>query len=181
MANWVHSTMYICGKKKAVLNFLLDEFIPDKYKDEDLVKILREKLVKERNPAREALIREMIDDERVELFVADNGIVECDKNCSFKDTRAYVDGLDICLSKYDDEDIVSIELFVNFANWPNLDELLDICKRYSVDIHTKGTSHEIEASWNLEIEDGEIVRAEVEEVDMSDFYENLYSFDDKEG
>lgn len=174
MADWVRSNLYVCGKKKMVLNFILDEFIPDKYKDEDLVRILRERLIKEQNPIREALIEEMIDDERIELSVADNdGLVKCDKCCYFRDTRAYVDSLDICLSGYDNEHIVSIQLPVSFANWPNLDELLEICKKYSVDIHTEGTSYEMEKRWILEIKDGEVIRAEVEDVDMSDFYENL--------
>lgn len=178
MADWAHSDLYVCGKKKTVLSFLLDELIPDKYKDEELVKALRERLIKERNPIREALIKEMIDDERVELSVADNdGLVECDKRCYFRDTSAYVDSLHICLSGYNNEHIVSIRLPVSFADWPNSDELLGICKRYSVDIHTNGTSYAMEKRWILDIEDGEVVRAEVEDVDMSDFYENLY-FDD---
>nr|DAT69624.1 MAG TPA: hypothetical protein [Caudoviricetes sp.]DAT69729.1 MAG TPA: hypothetical protein [Caudoviricetes sp.] len=31
MANWVRSTMYVCGKKKAVLNFLLKRKIDGGY------------------------------------------------------------------------------------------------------------------------------------------------------
>ena len=73
--------------------------------------------------------------------------------------------VEVYLSEYEDDDVISIALNAKFAGCIKADELLNICQKYGIDMRIYGFECGMEFNQDIEIIDGEITKNNLVEYD----------------
>lgn len=131
MANWCAGTLRVRGKKKDLQNFLVKGLKPC-----DFAK-----------------------SEHAKLELDEYGNIYCNRSCYIKGTnRGFVKSLDVYLEDYEDDSIHAIALDVEFAWDISSEELLELCKKYHVDMRIYAFERGMEFNLEIEIIDGKITK-----------------------
>lgn len=133
MPNWCAGTLRVRGKKKDLQNFVLRGLKPcDTFKKE-----------------------------HTKLELDEFGNVSCNETCWIEGTqRGFIHGLDVYLENYEDDSIHAIALDVEFAWGISSEELLELCRKYHVDMRIYAFEKGMEFNQIIEIIDGKILKDE---------------------
>ena len=154
MANWCEGSLRIMGPKKNIQEFLLDGLEPHES--------MLEKL-KTNKSYSHGFLEPCEDEKKIELK---DGDILFFSSCHIKDTeRGRVSYVEVYLSEYEDDDVISIALNAKFAGCIKADELLNICQKYGIDIRIYGFERGMEFNQDIEIIDGEITKNNLVEYD----------------
>lgn len=131
MPNWCVGTLRVRGKSKNLKNFVLKGLKPVDF----------------------------LGNEGSKLEEDEFGYVSCDESCWIQGTRrGFVNDLHVCFGDYEDDSIHTIALDVKFA-WAILaDDLLEICKKYNIDMKIYGFEQGMEFNQMIEIIDEKILK-----------------------
>lgn len=111
MPNWCVGTLRVRGKSKDLQNFVLKGLKPIDY----------------------------CKDEHSKIELSKSGYVTCDEMCWIEGTRrGFVNDLDVYIEDSEDDSIQTIALDVKFAWGISADDLLEICKKYNIDMKIYG-------------------------------------------
>ena len=106
--------------------------------------------------------------EPCKLELSDIGEVETDKDCWIEGTtRGYVENLYVDFSDSEDNETFTAPLDTKFAWFADAEELLALCKKYSVDMKLYTFEKGMEFNQDILIVDGEIRRDE--EIKFEDY------------
>lgn len=131
MPNWCAGTLRVRGKKKDLQNFIMDDMVPSCGYGK----------------------------EPVEIKLDEYGNIYCNRSCHIKGTnRGFVKSLDVYLEDYEDDSIHAIALDVEFAWDISSEELLELCKKYHVDMRIYAFERGMEFNLEIEIIDGKITK-----------------------
>ena len=131
MPNWSEGCLKVRGKAANVKKFILEGLKPVDFFGEDLPK----------------------------LELSDIGEVESDKNCWIEGTnRGFVENLLVDFSFVEDEETFTAVLDTKFAWAADAEELLALCKKYSVDMKLYAFEKGNEFNQDILIVDGQILR-----------------------
>ena len=131
MPNWSEGCLKVRGKAANVKKFILEGLKPVDFFGKDLPK----------------------------LELSDIGEVESDKNCWIEGTnRGFVENLLVDFSFVEDEETFTAVLDTKFAWAADAEELLALCKKYSVDMKLYAFEKGNEFNQDSLIVDGQILR-----------------------
>ena len=131
MPNWSEGCLKVRGKAANVKKFILEGLKPVDFFSKDLPK----------------------------LELSDIGEVESDKNCWIEGTnRGFVENLLVDFSFVEDEETFTAVLDTKFAWAADAEELLALCKKYSVDMKLYAFEKGNEFNQDILIVDGQILR-----------------------
>lgn len=131
MPNWSEGCLRVRGKAVNVKKFILGGLRPVDFFGKDLPK----------------------------LELSDIGEVESDKNCWIEGTnRGFVENLLVDFSFVEDEETFTAVLDTKFAWAADAEELLALCKKYSVDMKLYAFEKGNEFNQDILIVDGQILR-----------------------
>lgn len=131
MPNWCVGTLRVRGKSKNLKNFVLKGLKPVDF----------------------------LGNEGSKLEEDEFGYVSCDESCWIQGTRrGFVNDLNVCIEETEDDLVQTIALDVKFA-WAILaDDLLEICKKYNIDMKIYGFEQGMEFNQMIEIINGKILK-----------------------
>ena len=133
MPNWCKGTLKVRGTKENLTKFILEALQPVGYMGEDLGK----------------------------LSLNGYGNIHTEKTCWIENTRrGFVDGVEIELSNYEDDEILIGIFDARFAWGIDSSELLATCIKYHVDMKIHAFERGMEFNQVIEIVDGKIVKDE---------------------
>lgn len=133
MPNWCVGTLRVRGKSKDLQNFLLKGLKP----------------------------RDYCKDEHSKIELSEYGYVTCDEICWIEGTRrGFVDDFYVYIEDSEEDSIQTIALDVKFAWGISADELLEICKKYNIDMKIHGFEQGMQFNQIIEIIDGKILKDE---------------------
>lgn len=131
MPNWCVGTLRVRGKSKDLQNFVLKGLKPVDF----------------------------LGNECSELELDEFAYVSCDNTCWIEGTRrGFVNDLYVSFKDYEDDSIFTIALDVKFAWEISADDLLEICKKYNIDMKIYGFEQGMEFNQMIEIIDGKILK-----------------------
>lgn len=131
MPNWCAGTLRVHGKKKDLQNFIMDDMEPS--------------CGYGMKP--------------VEIKLDEFGNIYCNRSFYIKGTnRGFVKRLDVYLEDYEDDSIQTIALDVEFAWGISSEELLELCKKYHVDMRIYAFERGMEFNLEIEIINGKITK-----------------------
>lgn len=140
MPNWSKGCLKVRGKAVNVKKFILEGLRPVDFLGNTLPK----------------------------LELSDFGDVESDKNCWIEGTtRGFVENLNVDFSFVEDDEIFTAMLDEKFAWGADAEELLALCKKYSIDMKLYAFEKGMEFNQDILIVDGEIRRDE--EIKFEDY------------
>lgn len=130
MANWSEGCLKVRGKAANVKKFILEGLKP--------VDLLGNTLSK--------------------LELSDIGEVESDKDCWIEGTdRGFVENLCVDFAFVEDDETLTALLDTKFACGADAEELLTLCKKYSIDMKLYAFEKGMEFNQDILIVDGEII------------------------
>lgn len=133
MPNWCVGTLRVRGKSKDLQNFVLKGLKP----------------------------RDYWKDEHSKIELSKSGYVTCNEMCWIEGTRrGFVNDLDVYIEDSEEDSIQTIALDVKFAWGISADELLEICKKYNIDMKIHGFEQGMQFNQIIEIIDGKILKDE---------------------
>lgn len=131
MPNWCVGTLRVRGKSKDLQNFILKGLKPVDYLGNEYAELELDKFLN----------------------------LSCNKTCWIEGTRrGFVNDLDVSFEYYEDDSIHTIALDVKFAWGILADDLLEICKKYNIDMKIYGFEQGMEFNQMIEIIDGKILK-----------------------
>ena len=140
MPNWSEGCLKVRGKAANVKKFVLEGLKPVDFFGTELPK----------------------------LELSDFGVVKSDKDCWLEGTtRGFVENLNVDFSFVEDDEIFTAMLDAKFAWGADAEELLALCKKYSIDMKLYAFEKGMEFNQDILIVDGEIRRDE--EIKFEDY------------
>ncbi len=137
MPNWCEGTLKVRGTKENLMKFILEGLHPVNF------------LGNEEEPLKN-----------------DCGYIACESNCWIEGTfRGFVTNLDVWICDVEDIDIICLE--TKFAWGIDAEQLLDVCKKYNVDMKIYAFERGMEFNQDIEIINGEIIKDE--EIKFDDY------------
>lgn len=131
MPNWCAGTLRVRGKKKDLQNFIMDDMEPSCGYGK----------------------------EPVEIKLDEYGNIYCNRSCYIKGTnRGFVKSLDVYLEDYEDDFITTIALDAEFAWGISSEELLELCRKYHLDMAIYAFERGMEFNQIIEIINGKILK-----------------------
>ena len=129
MPNWCEGTLKVRGTKENLTRFILEGLHPVGF----------------------------LGDKREPLELDDCGDVTCKHDCWIEGThRGFVTNLDVWVSEIESIGVVCLE--TKFAWGIEAKQLLDVCKKYNVDVKIYAFEKGMEFNQHIEIVDGKIIK-----------------------
>lgn len=130
MPNWCEGTLKVRGTKENIKRFVLEGLHPV----------------------------DLFGDAKSELTVNEFGNINSNETCWIEKTRrGFVEGVELYLSEYEDDERLTAVFDSKFAWGINADELLRTCKKYHVDMKIHAFEQGMEFNQVIEIIDGEVI------------------------
>ena len=138
MPNWCEGTLKVRGTKENLTRFILEGLHPVGF----------------------------LGDAKEPLKPDDYGHITCQTNCWIEGTRrGFVTDLDAWVCDIEDMSVVCLE--TKFAWGIEAEQLLDVCKKYNVDMKIYAFERGMEFNQDIEIVNGQIVKDE--EIQFDDY------------
>lgn len=133
MPNWCEGSLKVRGTKENMTKFILEGLHPVGF----------------------------LGEEHPKLSVNEYGDIDSNETCWIENTRrGFVEGVEVHLSEYENDEIFVAVFDSKFAWGISADELLKTCEKYHVDMKIHGFERGMEFNQVIEIVDGKILKDE---------------------
>ena len=133
MPNWCKGTLKVRGTKENITKFIIEGLHPVGF----------------------------LGEEHSKLALNEYGDIYSNETCWIENTRrGFVEGVEVYLSEYENDEIFVAVFDSKFAWGISADELLKTCEKYHVDMKIHGFERGMEFNQVIEIIDGKILKDE---------------------